>query len=189
MNIQEIQIKETTEKDLNDILKVQSIGFGYDKEAELTARLLADKTAEPHLSLLAFYEGEAVGHILFTKAHIEGDEENTVVHILAPLAVIPAFQKMGIGGLLIKHGLDILKKRGSKMVFVLGHKEYYPRHGFVQNAQGMGYPPPLPRPVPAEHADYWMVYRLTDEPAAQGRIICADTLYEIEHWREDEGDR
>lgn len=136
------------------------------------------------MSLLARYNGKPVGHILFTKAEIEGATIQPLIHILAPLAVIPDFQKQGIGGLLIRKGIQMLKEKGTKLVFVLGHKEYYPRHGFIQNAQDMGYTTPYPNPTPAEYAEYWMMQALTDEELVKGRIKCADALFKPEHWRE-----
>ena len=59
-----IVIRETVPADLAAIVEVHKKGFGYDKEAGLTAELLSDPTAEPTVSLLALRDGEAVGHIL-----------------------------------------------------------------------------------------------------------------------------
>lgn len=56
-----IQIRETNTDDFDSIMTVEKQAFGYDKEAQLVADLLADKTAKPMVSLLAFYKGEAVG--------------------------------------------------------------------------------------------------------------------------------
>jgi len=39
-------------------------------------------------------------------------------------------QRMGIGTMLIRAGLNILEKKGCPFVIVLGHPEYYPRFGF-----------------------------------------------------------
>lgn len=111
MKLEEIQIRETSVNDFADIMEVEKTAFGYDKEAELVADLLKDPSAEPRLSLLARYNGKAVGHILFTKVEIEGAAIQPLIHILAPLAVIPDFQKQGIGGLLIRKGIQMLKKK------------------------------------------------------------------------------
>ncbi|NQU86117.1 MAG: N-acetyltransferase, partial [Mariniphaga sp.] len=135
MNIKNIQIRKTVKSDFNDIMEVEKLAFGYDKEAELVAQLLENKTATPILSLLAFSKNEAVGHILFTKVMLEGNNNSPLMHILAPLAVKPGFQKKGIGGLLIKEGLKILKEMGAEIVFVLGHMDYYPRYGFIPDAE------------------------------------------------------
>ena len=91
-----IVIRETVPADLAAIVEVHKKGFGYDKEAGLTAELLSDPTAEPTVSLLALRDGEAVGHILFTRCRIAGAEvQQPLFYILAPLAVVPSCQKQG----------------------------------------------------------------------------------------------
>lgn len=180
-----INIKETSRNDFNDIMKVEERAFGYVKEAKLTADLLSDKTAEPILSLLAFDDKKAIGHILFTRAYIDKlDTEQPLIHILAPLAVIPEYQKQGLGGLLINEGLKKLKNMGSEMVFVLGHIEYYPKFGFIPDAKKIGFSAPFP--IPEEYADAWMVQSLKSESfiVPSGKVICANELNKLEHWRE-----
>ena len=105
-----ITIRETTKKDNETIYQVEQRAFGEVDEAELTEKLMADPTAEPLLSLLAFVEEEAVGHILFTKATITTQDSLSIM-ILGPLAVVSEYQKQGIGGQLIKEGLRLLKER------------------------------------------------------------------------------
>ncbi|MFA5228707.1 MAG: N-acetyltransferase, partial [Candidatus Paceibacterota bacterium] len=100
IQLKDIQIRETNTNDFNDIMTVEKQAFGYDKEAQLVADLLADKTAEPMVSLLAFYQNEAVGHILFTRTYFDNQETQPMMHILAPLAVKPEYQRQGIGGML-----------------------------------------------------------------------------------------
>lgn len=186
ININDIQIRETAANDYNDIIDIQISAFPKSDVAELTADLLADETAFPLISLLALHQDKAAGHILFSKARIEGDSNNSSVYILAPLAVKPEYQKIGIGGLLIRKGLEILRNMDVKAVFVLGHAEYYPRHGFRQNAQGLGYPPPHPDPVPKGYAPYWMIQFLTNEKINKGKVICSKALDKPEHWRDDD---
>ena len=189
IHLNEIQIRETTPSDLNTIIQIQEQAFGYEKEARLTAELLTDKSAEPMVSLLAFYRQEAIGHILFTRAYFTGQQAQPLMHILAPLAVKPAYQRQGIGGILIQAGLQLLESKGSHLVFVLGHKEYYPKYGFIPQAARLGYPAPYP--IPDEFADYWMVQPLgkTGFNAGKGKIKCSDVLNRPEHWRDDESDR
>ena len=47
-----IQIRETNTDDFDSIMTVEKQAFGYDKEAQLVADLLADKTAKPMVSLV-----------------------------------------------------------------------------------------------------------------------------------------
>jgi len=189
MNSKNIQIRETVTGDFKRILEVVKLGFGYDKEAKLVAELLDDPTGEPIISLLAFYKGEAIGYILFTRAYIEGQSIQPMMHILAPLAVKPDYQRMGVGGLLIREGIRILKEKGSNLIFVLGHKEYYPRFGFIPQAARMGYPPPYP--MRDENGDYWMVQSLKENEydVDKGNIRCCEKLNQPQHWRDDESDR
>ncbi len=189
MNINHIQIRETTAADFDEIIRVERQAFGYDKEADFTADLLADPTAEPMLSLLAFAGDRAVGHILFTRARFERQEHSPMMHILAPLAVQPDHQRQGIGGMLIREGIQRLRAMGSHIVFVLGHKEYYPRHGFLPDADGHGYPAPFP--ILEENRDCWMVQPIGPEGVAigKGQIACCEAMHKPEHWRNDEADR
>ena len=128
-----LTIRSTTSSDFAHIMGVHVRGFGYAKEAQLTAGLLDDITAKPIISLMALHGSEPVGHILFTRIRLNGKEE-PLLHILAPLAVTPEYQRQGVGGMLIRAGLEKLREIGSQAVFVLGHKEYYPRHGFIPHA-------------------------------------------------------
>jgi putative acetyltransferase len=50
---------------------------------------------------------------------------------LAPMAVLPEFQRQGIGSKLIKSGLDAIGKAKYPFIIVLGHPAYCPRFGFV----------------------------------------------------------
>lgn len=183
MNNYEINIRETNSEDFFEIMEVEKLAFGSDDEAKLVADLFSDKSAEPNLSLLAFYKKEAIGHILFTRAYIE-DNQKPLIHLLAPLAVKPEFQNKGIGGLLIREGLNLLKQRGSELIFVLGHKTYYPKHGFLPFAEKQGFPAPYP--IPEKDADAWMVLSLTENGLDDhsGTIRCADKIMKPQYWRE-----
>jgi putative acetyltransferase len=184
LSVKDILIRETGIKDFNDIMQVEEQAFGYDKEAKLTADLLKDKTAEPILSLLAFHMNKAVGHILFTRVHINKISSQPLLHILAPLAIKPEYQKQGIGGMLIIDGLKRLKEMGSELVFVLGHTDYYPKFGFIPNADKIGFSAPYP--IPDEYANAWMVQSLNTKglSVSKGQVICAKELDKLEHWRE-----
>ena len=181
-----MKIRKATESDLNAVLDVETSAFGDEKGPEianLVAGLLIDPTAEPVLSLLAEADGRAVGHILFTRAEITGCSANVATALLAPLAVVPEKHGQGIGGRLIQEGLQRLTASGVDLVFVLGHPEYYPRHGFrPAGVQGFD----APYPIPEVHADAWMVQALRPGviDQASGTVKCAEALDRPEHWRE-----
>lgn len=179
----ELLIREAVETDLNDVLQIERLAFGYEKEADLVRELLHDPSAKPVLSLLAFQKDRALGHILFTTAQLSGSQDSASIVILAPLAIVPDAQKQGIGGKLIEKGLELLSKSGVDLVFVLGHPEYYPRYEF-KPAGNLGFEAPYP--IPDLHANAWMVQALRSGVigTVSGKVICADALDKPEHWRE-----
>jgi putative acetyltransferase len=46
------------------------------------------------------------------------------------MAVLPEYQKQGVGSELVRRGLLEAKRLGHAIVIVLGHTAYYPRFGF-----------------------------------------------------------
>ena len=180
-----IKIRQTNSHDLDEIISIHEIAFGEDSVAKLTAELIKDETAEPIVSLIALDNDiKPIGHILFSNCSIDGILLCPLMHILAPLAVIPKYQNKGIGGKLIKEGIQQLKQMNSQLVFVLGHIDYYPKHGFINNAEKLGYPAPYP--IPSEVADAWMVRPINKNGQLKykGKVVCAEALDSPEHWRE-----
>ena len=176
-----MHIKETT--DLKDIFAVECAAFGHDEEAKLVEGLLKDSSAKPVHSLMAYDEERAVGHIVFTRIRLPEPYNRLAMSILAPLAVVPEYQKQGIGSKLVEKGLELLSGAGVDLVFVLGHIEYYPRFGF-KPAGALGLDAPYP--IPEEVAAAWMVLALSPGliGVVKGKVICADALNKIEYWRE-----
>lgn len=111
------------------VSQVQTCAFESAAEADLVAALCANDKAT--LSLVAEDDGLIVGHILFSPVTIETATGLRHGLGLAPMAVIPARQRQGIGSLLIKEGLKQCRADGHSFVIVLGHADYYPRFGFV----------------------------------------------------------
>lgn len=177
-----MNIRQTTQADLDDILSVERAAFNRDSEVNLTRALLADPSAEPRLSLIAFVDDQPVGHILFTRGTLT-NHPDVALTFLAPLAVVPKFQRRGIGGALIKRSLELLAKAGVDLVVVLGHPAYYPKFGF-KPASKLGFEPTYP--IPAEVVDAWMVHALKPDIVGRvsGRVICCDAMNKPEIWRE-----
>ena len=110
------------------IYAVNEAAFGTSDEANLVDRL----RAEHHVlvSLVAELDSVIVGHILFSRMWINTKSGHIAAVALAPVAVLTTHQRKGIGGLLIRHGLELLRSRGESIVIVVGHPAYYPRFGF-----------------------------------------------------------
>ena len=64
----------------------------------------------------------------------------------------------------------------------LGHPEYYPRSGYVNDAEKLGYVPPFS--IPAKYANAWMVKKLNEDINLQlpVDVSCCDTLNHEALW-------
>lgn len=126
-------IRPEIDVDRDGIRAVNELAFGRPGEAGLVDLLRVDSAWIPELSLVAEEDGEIVGHCLFTRSSIEESPEDGVL-ALGPVAVLPRFQRRGIGSSLIREGLRIAESLGFRGVVLIGHPEYYPRFGFRPGA-------------------------------------------------------
>lgn len=124
-----IIIREEKPEDISDIKAVNEGAFGQPNEAKLVDMLR--KREKIRFSLVALLKDRIVGHILFSPAVIES-EGNTVSLVgLAPMAVLPDYQRKGVGSRLVEAGILRCRDAGFPGIIVLGHPDYYPRFGFV----------------------------------------------------------
>jgi len=110
------------------IHSINSAAFGRPDEADLVNGLRAGGFVV--VSLVAESEGRIVGHILFSRMSIATADGSIPAAALAPVSVLPEFQRRGIGGRLIGRGLEVMRERGERIVIVLGDPAYYRRFGF-----------------------------------------------------------
>ena len=126
-----LTIRQENIADYKNIYELNLLAFEEKEEAILVDLLRKNNEFIPQLSLVALLNNEIIGHILFTKIKIIDDNGNENESLaLAPMAVLPKYQKKGIGGKLINKGFDIATKLNFKSVIVLGHEHYYPKFGF-----------------------------------------------------------
>ncbi|MGL4308541.1 GNAT family N-acetyltransferase [Cetobacterium sp. SF1] len=126
-------VPKTPEELVEQIVKkaFENVDNSDHKEHELVKALYKSENFIQDLSLTAKYKGKTVGYILFTKAYV-GENEYLV---LAPLAVLPRYQKKGVGKNLVTQGQELAKKKGFKGVFVLGDPKYYSKFGYKPASQ------------------------------------------------------
>jgi putative acetyltransferase len=121
-------IRPAEPRDETGIRALHVAAFPTPAEASLVERLAAD--GDVVISLVEERQGEVVGHVLLSRMRVEGDGRSLRALGLGPAAVLPGWQRSGIGGALIEGALGIAKALGEELVFVLGEPEYYQRFGF-----------------------------------------------------------
>ena len=102
----------------------------FDGSAEANAIDALRERGAATLSLVAVIEDRVVGHLFFSPVTIEAPDRAWPGLGLAPLAVLPEYQRQGIGTALMNTGLEECRRQGHARVIVLGHPDYYPRFGF-----------------------------------------------------------
>jgi putative acetyltransferase len=138
-----VLVREEATSDVGAIHRVNAAAFDTDAEARLVDTLRENGVLT--LSLVAELDGEIVGHIAFSPVVVTRADGSTVPGVgLAPMAVSPAHQRSGIGARLIAEGIARLRSAGHRFCVVLGHADYYPRHGFSRaSAHGLRWEHPV----------------------------------------------
>lgn len=130
-----MEVRAEKPEDVEAIRKLNIAAFGRENEADLVDRLRGNKSTFSFVATESPIKSQSIiGHIFFSPVEIVGSDYINILG-LAPVAVLPEYQRQGIGSLLIRHGLVECARLGFKAVVVLGSPEYYPRFGFITAKQ------------------------------------------------------
>ena len=88
-------IRAETPEDVTAIHHINEKAFGQKEEAEIIEKLRTRGVLT--LSLVAVRNNEIVGHIAFSPVKVESEHFSFDAIALAPMAVLPAYQRKGIG--------------------------------------------------------------------------------------------
>lgn len=127
-----VVIRDAVASDFPAIRAVIRHAFGQAEEANLAEALRGD--GDVLFELVAAGELALQGHILYSPLKIERGGESLKAAALAPMSVLPAFQRTGRGKALIEAGTARAAALGLQAVIVLGAAGYYPQFGFSAEA-------------------------------------------------------
>ena len=129
--------------------------FGRDAEARLVddLRLARDLV----ISLVAEEAGEICGHVALS--HMKTPPRALA---LAPVSVLQAKQRQGIGSTLIRCAIKCARDGDYEVIFVLGEPDFYKRFGF-EKKQAEVFRSPFAGP-------HFMVLNLVGRPMAPGDV-------------------
>jgi putative acetyltransferase len=119
-----IEIRHEQPHDVDAVREVNRQAFAQEQEGRIIDALRERGAAM--LSLVAVADDEVVGHIMFSPVNVS----SLLGAALGPMAVVPAYQRRGIGSQLVERGLARLRAAGCPFIVVLGHPDFYPRFGF-----------------------------------------------------------
>ena len=122
--------------DIKSIHALHTAAFGRRDEAVIVDDLRADGAL--WLSHVAELEGEIIGHAAYSPAIVADAAREHLFLALGPIAVLPRWQRRGVGAALIKAGFQAVNDAGIGLLFLVGHTDYYPRFGF-QPALPLGF--------------------------------------------------
>lgn len=129
--ILDINIRQERIEDYKEVYEVVKKTFEQAEHTDGNEQNLVDALRKgdafvPELSLVAEEDNKIIGHILFTEVKVGKD---TLLG-LAPVSVLPGYQKKGIGGKLIEAGHRIAREMGYRGIVLLGYPAYYPKFGY-----------------------------------------------------------
>ena len=127
----EIVIRNETDADVTAITEVTITAFKTLEISDHTEQFIikALRAAKAlTVSLVAELDGRVIGHIAFSPVTISDGTRSWCG--LGPVAVLPEYQRNGIGKALIQEGLSRLKSLNARGCCLVGHPEYYRKVGF-----------------------------------------------------------
>jgi putative acetyltransferase len=171
-----VRAEELADEAASDRVITEAFGDDGAAVALLAHKLRGLVAADAGSSFVAEFEGQIVGHVMFTRSLLDAPPRLVDVRVLSPLAVAPNHQHQGIGGKLVRAGLGEMRRQGVPIVFLEGSPAYYPRFGFAPGRE-LGFRKPSLR-IP--DAAFMALPLSTYEPWMTGTLVYAHEFWDVD---------
>ena len=85
----------------------------------------------PELDFVIEAEGRVIGNIMYTKAKLTGEQgEEKEILTFGPVCVLPGYQRMGYGKMLMEHSFKKAAELGYDVIVIFGNPGNYVNRGF-----------------------------------------------------------
>ncbi len=128
-----LEVRDARPNDLDVICEVHRLAFNSHAEAKLARLLHQNHKANP--SVVAIVDKKIVASAIFSLGSLEPNPAKLKILGLGPVAVLPEFQRQGIGSMLGRRGIESCKNIDA--IVVLGDPKFYSRFGF-ESARRVG---------------------------------------------------
>jgi predicted N-acetyltransferase YhbS len=137
----EIVIREEEARDFFAREALLDEAFGPARWRKTCERLREGRLPAPGLAFAAHSDGVLVGTLRFWS--IEAGEGRDAL-MLGPVAISARQRSLGLGGRMIRHGLECARAFGHGAVILVGDAPYYERFGFSRaGAENLDLPGPV----------------------------------------------
>lgn len=121
-------VRTATLADGAAIREINLLAFGMERPGPFEKLLARGSAVVGSVALDS--SARVIGHIIFAPATISMPDRSLAGMGLGELAVLPDFQRRGVGIRLAETGLATLAAGCCPFCIVVGHASYYPRFGF-----------------------------------------------------------
>lgn len=165
----DVVIESEQPADHDAVDEVVRRAFAHHPEvADMVAAVRVSPQYRAGFALVARVGRQVVGFVMLSGADLVDDAgSRRQVLTLTPLAVLPEYERRGIGSALVRAAMQEADRRGEPLVVLEGSPRYYGRLGFAY-APAHGITIDLPDWAPPEAAQVYPLSRY--DPGLTGRV-------------------
>jgi predicted N-acetyltransferase YhbS len=131
----QVEIKREKPEDREEVDFLFNLVFEQEGASSIINKLRETDIYIPELSRVARINDSIIGMIMYTKGVIVRGRKHIPTVVLSGMAVLPAYQGLGVGAELIANSFVKARKMEVESALVFGQEEYFKRFGFLPASQ------------------------------------------------------